>query len=56
VAVRPIIASKKIDIGLIVLGFITGTLAFGAIGIIMGPLIIISWVAFVKIFLLEEKG
>lgn len=56
IAVRPIIASKKIDIGLIVLGFLTGTLAFGTVGFIIGPLIIIAWTGFVKIFLLHEDS
>jgi predicted PurR-regulated permease PerM len=56
IAIRPIIASKTIDIGLIIVGLITGTLAFGPVGIIIGPLIIIAWVGFIKIFLLEETA
>ena len=56
ITVRPIIASKKIDMGLIVLGFLTGTLAFGTVGFIIGPLIVIAWSGFVKIFLLHEDG
>jgi predicted PurR-regulated permease PerM len=55
VAVRPLIASKKIDVVLIILGLVTGTIAFGPVGVIIGPLVIISWVGFVKIFLLEEE-
>lgn len=54
IAVRPIIASKTIDIGLIIVGLITGMLAFGPVGIIIGPIIIIAWVGFIKIFLIEE--
>jgi predicted PurR-regulated permease PerM len=54
IAIRPIIASKTIDIGLVIVGLITGTLAFGPVGIIIGPLIIIAWVGFIKIFLIEE--
>ncbi len=54
IAIRPIIASKTIDIGLVIVGLITGTLAFGPVGIIIGPLIIIAWIGFIKIFLIEE--
>jgi predicted PurR-regulated permease PerM len=56
VAVRPILAGKKVDVGLIILGLITGTLAFGTVGVILGPLIIIAWVGYVKIFLIEDKN
>lgn len=55
IAVRPLIASKTMDIGLIVLGFITGTMAFGAIGFIIGPLILIGWSGFAKIYILPSK-
>jgi predicted PurR-regulated permease PerM len=57
IIVRPIIAGRKehVDIGLLILGFVTGTLAFGAVGIILGPLIIISLVGFIRILIFEEE-
>jgi predicted PurR-regulated permease PerM len=57
IVIRPIIVGKKehIDLGLLIVGFVTGTLAFGPIGIILGPLVIISLVAFVRIFFFDEE-
>jgi len=52
--IRPIIASKRINTGLLVLGFICGALVFGPVGILLGPLVIIAWVGFIRIFLMEE--
>ena len=55
VAVRPLIASysKEVDILALVFGFLCGIIAFGPIGIIIGPLIIIAAIGFVKVFLLS---
>ena len=56
IAVRPVIAGRKIDPGLIAFGFVAGIMAFGAVGLILGPLVIIAWAGFVKIFLIEDKS
>jgi predicted PurR-regulated permease PerM len=52
--IRPYIASKRVNTGLLVLGFICGVLVFGPTGVLLGPLIIISWVGFVRIFVVGE--
>jgi predicted PurR-regulated permease PerM len=54
--VRPIIFSKtrNIDTMLILLGFLMGTLAFGPVGIIVGPLIMIALEGFATIFIFRR--
>lgn len=52
--IRPFLASKKVNMGLLILGFICGALVFGPAGILVGPLIIITWAGFIEIFLMEE--
>jgi|Deesub1362A_J573_1020465.scaffolds.fasta_scaffold00094_95 predicted PurR-regulated permease PerM len=48
--IRPMLAkSKEVDFVLLSLGFISGVIAFGAIGIILGPLLIICAVGVFKI-------
>jgi predicted PurR-regulated permease PerM len=56
IVVRPIIICRceHVNLGLLILGFVTGSLAFGPVGVILGPLIVISLVGLVKIFLEEE--
>jgi Ca2+-transporting ATPase len=55
--VRPIALSKEakdIDSMLLLLGFLMGTLAFGPVGIIFGPLIMIALEGYAKIFILQK--
>ncbi len=56
IVVRPMLASKSKDVGvgLLLLGFLMGTLAFGPIGIIFGPLIMIALEGAWKILLSKE--
>jgi len=56
--VRPLIVGRKenINLGVLVLGFVTGTLAFGAVGVLLGPIIIISVIGFYRIFLIEDDN
>ncbi len=56
VVVRPFFASRRerINLGALMLGFVTGALAFGSVGVVLGPLIIISLIGIVRIFLYEE--
>lgn len=56
VVVRPFFASRKerINLGALMLGFVTGVLAFGSVGVVLGPLIIISLTGIVRIFLFDE--
>jgi predicted PurR-regulated permease PerM len=52
ILIRPIAVSKQdTDTVLLLLGFIMGTLAFGPVGIILGPLIMIALEGFTKIFI-----
>ncbi len=53
VVVRPFVAGRAehIDVGLLLIGFVTGTLAFGPVGMILGPLIIISLVGYKRTYL-----
>jgi predicted PurR-regulated permease PerM len=46
IVVRPIIICRceHVNLGLLILGFVTGSLAFGPVGVILGPLIVISLV------------
>lgn len=54
IAVRPLIASysKEVDILALLFGFLCGVIAFGPVGIIIGPLIVIVAIGFIKVFLL----
>lgn len=49
--VRPLVASKRVDVGLLLLGFISGALVFGPVGVLVGPLIIIAVVGFIRVYL-----
>ncbi len=54
IAVRPLIAgySREVDILALLFGFVCGIIAFGPVGIIIGPLIVIVAIGFIKVFLL----
>lgn len=57
ILVRPITGKTK-EVGAIPLlvGFISGMLVFGVSGIVLGPVIIISAIAFWKVYYAQEKG
>jgi predicted PurR-regulated permease PerM len=56
IVVRPFIISRHehVDFGLLILAFFTGTMAFGPVGVILGPLILIILVAFIRIYIEKE--
>jgi predicted PurR-regulated permease PerM len=55
IVIRPIVVSKQdTDTVLLLLGFLMGTLAFGPVGIILGPLIVIALEGFTKIFIFHQ--
>lgn len=57
VVVRPIVAGMSKEIGVLplIIGFIAGLSAFGTMGIILGPVIIISTMGFLDRFVFPKK-
>lgn len=55
--IRPLLVSKKADIHplIVLIGGLGGMLAFGVIGLIIGPLIIAFTISFLKVYKEEQK-